>query len=384
MTKKKATQKKKANTKNQKAKEQVNEKTTQEITVQDTKKKQSKNNKKSEKKGDNATEIVKNTIKKPEEAEKTTPVQADSETSFATNTFTTDKVTEPSQIKKLDIKKFIPALIAIIPIVIFASLNFYFIPEVLLTQTDDFKSQQEKEKQEKLKVEKEKKLKERLAKEDKILNFEQNQTWKLSMEIEKFGTLEIESKNEFSPEIVKNFIRLIYRNSFNDTTFDRIVKQENFNIIQGGTIGKSQQGQSAYFINDENPGFVKGDIWKVKPEFKVENEENVLSNQPELYKPDLYGDFNPDTGTIKYPKGSIVAYSDLGPTSIASQFFIALTDTEAPAEFPVFAKVSQSSFTVLDKIMQEIESQKNEQGVDNNIPNKEIRIKEIKITSPSL
>lgn len=285
---------------------------------------------------------------------------------------------------KNNIKVALPAIIGVLAIVFFAVLNFHLIPNVALTLTDDFKENQKREEAKALSEEKSARLQERIAIEDEILNFDENQIWKLEMEIADFGVLEIESKIDFSPKNVENFIRLVYRGFYNDTSFDRIIKQENFNIIQGGSEKNTNQGKSAFFVDDQQPGHLSSDLWKVEPEFSVKDDKNVVTNEPKLNFPDLYGDFDPDTGTLIYPKGLLVAYSDSGPDSISSQFFITLSETKTPAEFPAFARISESSFKVLEKIKNEVNSQQNDSGFDTNIPNKEIRIKEIRIIDPSV
>ena len=284
---------------------------------------------------------------------------------------------------KTNWKTLIPLLIGLIVIALFATFNLYVIPEVILTQTDDYKFQQEQKQAEKDRVKNADKLKNQLAIEDQVLKFSQNKNWKLQMEIQDFGTLEIESKMEFAPETVENFIRLVNRSFYNDKTFEKMIKQENFNIIQAGSESGKTQGKSAYYIDDEKPGYIKDELWKVAPQYESKEGKNVLTNKAKLNYPNLYGDFDEDTGTLLYPKGLFVSYSEIGPNTNNSQFFITLTDTKAPAEFAAFAKVSKSSFKVLDKILKEVETSENEEGF-NNIPNKEIKINSIKIIEPEL
>jgi|GEM_PF-3075656 len=234
-------------------------------------------------------------------------------------------------------------------------------------------------------------LKDKINQENGVLKFDQNKNWTVNMDVANFGSLEIDLNQNDAPKSVENFIRLSYRGYYNETIFHRIVKRTDFNVIQGGDKENKNGtgGRSSFYINENSPGQVPDEIWKVAPEFSTnEAGENNPTNTPELRAPDLYKNYDNKTGLITFPKGSIAMATTGQPDSATSQFFIILSDTQLPAEYTIFGKVKESSFQILDKILKEVSPTPNEQagpqsGQDGE-PNKELKINSVKITSPSI
>lgn len=234
-------------------------------------------------------------------------------------------------------------------------------------------------------------LNDKINEENKVLKFDQNQEWNVNMDIANIGSLDIQLSKSYGPKSVENFIRLSYRGYYNDTIFHRIVKKDQFNVLQGGDKEKKDGtgGRSAFYINDGSPGLLVDEIWKVAPEFSTNDKgENTPTNTPEFRSPDLYKDYDNKTGLVTFPKGSIAMATTGQPDSASSQFFIALTDTQLPAEYTIFAKVKENSFGVLDKMLKEISPVANPaagpQAGQDGTPNKELKINTIKITQPQI
>lgn len=234
-------------------------------------------------------------------------------------------------------------------------------------------------------------LQEKIDQENGVLKFDQNKDWTVGMDVANFGNLEIELSDKYAPKSVENFIRLSYRGYFNDTIFHRIVKKSDFNVIQGGDKENKNGtgGRSSFYINENSPGLIVDEIWKVAPEFATsETGENSPTNTPELRAPDLYKNYDNKTGLVTFPKGSIAMATTGQPDSASSQFFIILSDTQLPAEYTIFGKVKESSFNILDKILNDISPVANTeagpQSGQDGVPNKELKINTVKITSPSI
>ena len=211
-------------------------------------------------------------------------------------------------------------------------------------QIEDFKNQK-------------KELKSKIDAENKAIDFNENKSWNMKVEIENFGSLNIKLNGSDAPKTVENFVRLGYRGYFENTSFHRIVKEDNFAVIQGGDKekGDGTGGKSSFYISDNNPGFVPDELWSVAPSFgQNENGENVALNEPKLRASDLYKNYDNKTGLVTYPKGAIAMAKTSSPNSASSQFFIMLKDTQLPAEYTIFAKISDDSFNVLDKIYSQI------------------------------
>ncbi|MFM7856487.1 MAG: peptidylprolyl isomerase, partial [Flammeovirgaceae bacterium] len=118
-------------------------------------------------------------------------------------------------------------------------------------QIDEFKNQK-------------KELNQKLETENKEIDFDENKSWELKMEIQNFGDLKIKLNGSDAPKTVENFVRLSHRGYFNDTVFHRMVKEDQFAVIQGGDKENADGtgGKSAFYLSENNPGFVVDEIWE--------------------------------------------------------------------------------------------------------------------------
>lgn len=281
---------------------------------------------------------------------------------------------------------------ALVAISLFAGFSFYTIPNQILSQTIDKQNAKKAEDDKKQTEIARQGVQARLDFESGVLKFEQNKTWDLVMNIKDFGDLKMNLKSEYAPKTVENFVRLTYREVFNNTLFHRIVKQPTFAVIQGGdTENKNGQGgKSAFYVSETEEQNIPDELWIVKPEFQTVGEQNVLTNQPEFRYPSLYSNFKTDTGSVTYKKGLILMAKTDQPDSASSQFFITIADTDLPAQYTVFGVIDPSSYTVLDKIAKEINpiGINQETGVEETAfdgrPSKELLITGIKIASPAI
>jgi len=179
-----------------------------------------------------------------------------------------------------------------------------------------------------------------------------------------FGNLNIKLLDNAAPVTTENFIRLTSRNYFNNLNFHRIVKQDNFSVIQGGDPkGDGTGGDSAFGFkfNDE--------ILKQQSLPNSCQKDAIITDKSEFVDADLYGKL--DNGNITYKKG-LVAMANSGPNTNLSQFFIMLKDTKLPASYTIFGKIDESNFAVLDKINNEVSP--TPEGQSDGKPNKEIKI----------
>lgn len=236
-------------------------------------------------------------------------------------------------------------------------------------QIDEFKNQK-------------KELNQKLETENKEIDFDENKSWELKMEIKNFGDLKIKLNGSDAPKTVENFVRLSHRGYFNDTVFHRMVKEDQFAVIQGGDKENADGtgGKSAFYLSENNPGFVVDEIWEVAPEFgQDENGQNVALNEPKLRASDLYKDYDNKTGLVTYPKGTIAMAKTSSPNTASSQFFVMLKDTQLPAEYTTFAKISEESFEVLDKIYNQVSPVANQNAGSQNDgkPNKPLKITKV-------
>ena len=232
---------------------------------------------------------------------------------------------------------------------------------------------------------------ERINNENSKLNFEKNKDWEMNLDIANIGSLDLQLSDNYGPKSVENFVRLTYRGYYNDTIFHRIVKKDNFNVLQGGDKENRNGtgGRSSFYLNETSPGNIPDEVWKVAPEFTTDQTgQNTPTNTPEFRAPELYKDYDNKTGLVTFPKGSIAMATTGQPDSGSSQFFIILSDTQLPAEYTIFGKVKESSFDVLDKILNEISPTKNADvktaSGEDGVPNKELKINSIKITNPQI
>lgn len=193
-----------------------------------------------------------------------------------------------------------------------------------------------------------------------------------------FGNIVIETRRSVAPKTVESFLRLTHRGYFDSTIFHRIVKQPDFSVIQGGDpSGTGAGGESAFGQGQTIPD----ELWLVSPEFAPdESGQMILSNEPKLQGEDLYRNLDLDTGTVTYPKGSVVMAKTSAPNSAGSQFFITLTDTILPAQYTIFGTITPDSILIIDKIYNEVnaKAQANIDGsfveVTDGTPDKEIKI----------
>jgi cyclophilin family peptidyl-prolyl cis-trans isomerase len=232
----------------------------------------------------------------------------------------------------------------------------------------------------------ENKLKQELEAETRVLNFDQYKKWNLTMTLADFGDLNIELNSDDAPKSVENFVRLVNRKYFDGTTFHRMVKQNSFEVIQGGDgeNGDGSGGKSAFWTSNKNPGFVPDEMWITTPAY---DQSGQITNSPVLKNEGLYRNFDPKNGLITYPKGSIAMAKTAQPNSATSQFFIILSDTVLPADYTIFGVIKQDSFDVLDKISSTVSPVTNSTTADANTgdgkPNKALNITQVLISSKS-
>lgn len=132
----------------------------------------------------------------------------------------------------------------------------------------------------------------------------------VTMEFEKFGTIEIELYPEYAPNTVENFISLIEKGFYNGLTIHRVSPQF---VIQGGDPKGNGTG---------GPGY------KIKGEFKANGFKQ---------------------NTLKHTQGVISMARSKDNDSAGSQFFIMLTDKEGlDGGYAAFGKVIKGLDIVLD------------------------------------
>jgi len=247
-------------------------------------------------------------------------------------------------------------------------VNGYFLPEVVLQNTDSAVAERAKKEADEKIAESRAKKAQSLSAENAKLKFTDQ---KIAMNIKDFGTLKIDLNDKAAPKTVENFVRLASRKYFDGTVFHRMVESPTFNVIQGGdptATGTGGETASGEPLVDE--------VWKVKPQSDPQNPGQFL-NTPEFREPSIYKDFNIKTGEVTYAKGQILMAKTSAPDSASSQFFITLTDTKLPAEYTIFGTLQAESFQVLDKIAKEVDPI--EKGTGSTPPNKELKIETLTI-----
>lgn len=232
-------------------------------------------------------------------------------------------------------------------------------------------------------------LETKLQQEAKEMNLYGRDNFEVEMEISNFGKLVFELNKKVAPRTVENFLRLVHRKSFDNSLIHRIVKENNFKVIQGGDYekGDGSGGKSAFFINNLNQGLIRDELWLEEPVYKNdESGKNYLENEPKLRYEEIYGDYDQQAGTIVFPKGTIAMAKSQAPDSAASQFFIMLDDTILPANYTIFGKLKDTeSFGVLDKILNQVNPIINPtvEGQENirqdGKPNQELKITAVRI-----
>ena len=133
---------------------------------------------------------------------------------------------------------------------------------------------------------------------------------KAIMEIEQFGTIELELYKDVAPITVDNFIKLVKKGFYNGLTFHRIIKGF---MIQGGCpLGNGTGG----------PGY------QIKGEFLANGVNNPL----------------------KHTRGVISMARAMNPDSAGSQFFIMHQDApHLDGQYAAFGKVTKG-IEVVDAI----------------------------------
>ena len=133
---------------------------------------------------------------------------------------------------------------------------------------------------------------------------------KAIIEVEKFGTIEVELYKDIAPISVDNFVKLANKGFYNGLTFHRIIKGF---MIQGGCPKGNGTG---------GPGYT------IKGEFAA----NGINNP------------------IKHERGVISMARAMDPNSAGSQFFIMHKDApHLDGQYAAFGKVSQG-IEVVDAI----------------------------------
>ena len=178
-----------------------------------------------------------------------------------------------------------------------------------------------------------------------------------------FGNINIKLLDKIAPITTENFIRLTSRGSYNNLIFHRIVKQDNFNVLQGGDPKGDGTGGTSAFDGQFQDEITKPQILpsSCKKEISTNGKDDFVDSN--LYT-------NLENGTITYKKG-LVAMANSGANTNSSQFFIMLGDTKLPPNYTIFGEIEQSNFEVLDKILKEISPV---DGKNDGKPDKEIKI----------
>lgn len=244
--------------------------------------------------------------------------------------------------------KIFSLLFAMAGIVFTLVMLLHIVPNVILTSTDSAKAEIEKKSSEANVKARQEELKGKLAEENKTLVFtDQN----VNINIKDYGNLKINLKDKAAPQTTENFIRLVSRGYYNGIGFHRIVKQENFSVIQGGDpSGNGSGGESA-----SGKG-IPDELWEIKPEFETQDgaTRGQIKNEPKFKDDSLYRDYNRVTGEVVYGKGLVLMAKTNQPDSASSQFFVTLKDTKLPAQYTVFGVVNNDNFETLDKISQNV------------------------------
>ncbi len=244
-------------------------------------------------------------------------------------------------------KKLASVILAIIGITLTVLVMFVGFPHIF-SQTKVAQEYNENKKKEQELARQQEEINRKLAEEEPFIKGEKR---RVKLETN-FGDIILEMREDAAPKNVENFLRLTHRGFYDNTIFHRIVKQENFAVIQGGDpTGTGAGGEVAFGPNAVLPD----EIWAVFPQFDFnENDEFTLINEPKLNSDELYKNLNLEDGTVTYPKGLIVMANTGQPDSASSQFFITLRDTILPAQYTAFGVVLPESFGVLDKIFAEV------------------------------
>jgi cyclophilin family peptidyl-prolyl cis-trans isomerase len=168
-----------------------------------------------------------------------------------------------------------------------------------------------------------------------------------------FGSIPIKLDSDKAPITAENFTLLTSKGFYNNTVFHRIVKQDNFNLIQGGDPTATGSGGESIF------GF----------DFKDELKRTDTSCNAKFTEP------------VTYPKGTI-AMANKGPATNGSQFFLVMSDIKLPLNYTIFGQVQEEGLKTLDKISAEVkvaDSAGNITETGDGTPSTEIKISEAKL-----
>lgn len=197
-----------------------------------------------------------------------------------------------------------------------------------------------------------------------------------------FGDLKLNLFTSQVPVTADNFLRLAERGKYNNVFFHRIVKESTFAVLQGGDYNQGKKDANGNLVTSDAAlqATINDEQWKVEPEI---NGQNALTNQPEFTVPEAYKDFaviaqGQTQVTIK--KGYVAMAKTQQPNSAGAQFFFILSDTTLPADYTVFAKVSNETLAVLDTIYQQVDPVDADGKVtQDGKPSKEIKIETVNL-----
>ena len=168
-----------------------------------------------------------------------------------------------------------------------------------------------------------------------------------------FGDIKVNLDSKDAPKTVENFVRLSDRGVYNNTIIHRIVKSNNFAVIQGGDFDKQngKGGQSAFYIDENKPNNVPDELWTTTP--TLDNETGIATGGV-FRNASLYSNFDEKQGRVEYAKGLILMAKTQAPDSASSQFFVTLDKTILPAQYTVLGSIDPSTISTLDKIQAEV------------------------------
>jgi cyclophilin family peptidyl-prolyl cis-trans isomerase len=175
-----------------------------------------------------------------------------------------------------------------------------------------------------------------------------------------FGDIELSLFRAETPVTNDNFLRLADRKKYDNNVMHRMVKSDGFAVIQGGDYGGVDKDQKSLSVGALT-ATIQDELWKVFPEF---NEQGGLTNQPVLNVSTAYSGYavlgksaneTIPQQQITIKKGYLAMAKTSSANSGGSQFFYTLADTTLPADYTVFAKVADSSISILDKISGEVD-----------------------------
>ncbi len=233
----------------------------------------------------------------------------------------------------------------------FAGFTYYgvsYLPQLLDQTTDAKEKRLAKDIEQRTKNEENRKFdrQQKILSEDPASLIFTNRT---AMMKTNYGEIEIQIQDKAAPKTAESFIRLINRKYYDNTEFHRMVKADNFTVIQGGDPqGNGQGGESAFGTP------LPDEIFTLKPIISQEEaNKGAVTNDPIFTDPSLYTNFDKTRGTVEYRKGLIIM-ANAGPDTGGSQFFITLDKTILPASYTIFGSIPESSFSTLDKINKEV------------------------------